>query len=126
MNNLFNLSQILSIKFDDVVKITAAVLIVAVILLRRQRKLLQKETEEDRQKLYQISVLKEIQDKIGYSLDLENMVEVIIGSLKNLFPYSTVASLIYQNDKLTFNVVVGENISSYFVMQVKKNDVCIA
>lgn len=71
------------------------------------------------QKVYQISVLKEIQDRISYSLDIEEIVDIIIGSLKHLFSYSTASSLILRNDKVIFKTYVEERVSPRFIQSVK-------
>ena len=71
------------------------------------------------QKIYQISVLKEIQDRISYSLDTEETVDIIIGSLRHLFSYSTASSLILKDDKIIFKTYVEERVSPRFIQSVK-------
>ena len=93
-------------------------------LFLRQQKIkveLQKREQTQKQRLYQISILKEIQDRIGYSLDIEKVIDVITGSLKNLFPYSTASSLLLKNDKLIFKIHLEQTVSSAFILQVKKS-----
>jgi signal transduction histidine kinase len=81
----------------------------------RDRELIQK------QRLYQISVLKEIQDRIGYSLDVEKIIDVITGSLKHLLPYSTASSFVIKPTKIVFKAYVEESVNSIFIAQVKKS-----
>jgi signal transduction histidine kinase len=95
-------------------------LLVLIIKQRQQTREIQVREALEKQRLYQISVLKQIQDKIGYSLDLEEIVDVITNSLKHLFPYSTVASLILKDDKLVLKVKIDEEISTNFLEQVRK------
>ncbi len=93
-------------------------------LLYKQRKLrieIEEREEIEKQRLYQISILKQIQDRIGYSLDIDKIIEVITGSLKHLFPYSTASSMIIKDDRVIFKSFVEENINSFFIIQVKKN-----
>lgn len=87
----------------------------------KSHKLLKEREQKQKQKLYQLQILKEIQDRIGYSLDIEKVIGVIAGSLKNLFPYSTASSLLIREDKLVFKTYVEESISHIFIEQVKKN-----
>ncbi len=87
---------------------------------RVRKTLLEKEISQ-KHRLYQISILKEIQDRIGYSLDIEKVIDVIIGSLKNLFPYSISSSLIIEGDHLLFKAYINESVSHNFVEQVKKS-----
>ncbi len=121
MNGFFNPANILLIKFDDVVKILITASVLWIIYEKRKIDAIRKQQEIDKQKLYQISVLKEIQDKISYSLDVEQIIDIITRSLKNLFPYSTASSIVVKEDKLIFKTYVEENVSSLFMGEVKKS-----
>lgn len=80
--------------------------------------------EKDRiqkHRIYEILILKEIQDRIGYSLDVEKVIDVITGSLKNLFPYSTTSSLIVKDDRLVFKTFIEEKVGNVYIEQVKKS-----
>ncbi|MEK7450856.1 MAG: ATP-binding protein [Patescibacteria group bacterium] len=87
----------------------------------KTRKLLLAQDALQKQKIYQISILKEIQDRIGYSLDVEKVIDVITGSLRNLFPYSTASSAVVKEDKLIFKIYVEETVSRSFIDDVKKS-----
>ncbi len=121
MNGFFNPSNIFLIKLDDLIKISAAALILWIIYEKRKRNVILKQEEIEKQKLYQISVLKEIQDKISYSLDIEEIIDIITRSLKNLFPYSTASSIVVKEDKLIFKTYAEESVNRFFVEQVKKS-----
>lgn len=98
--------------------------ILAVVFSAREekvRKLLKDREEAQKQRLYQISILREIQDRIGYSLDIEEIIDVITGSLRNLFPYSSTSSLVLKNDKVILKVHIEESVSSKFVSQVRQS-----
>ena len=75
----------------------------------------------EKQKIYELSILKQIQDKIGYSLDVEYIIEVIIGSLKHLFIYSTASSMVIRNNKINLKTHVEQNVGKDFLEQVKKS-----
>ena len=81
---------------------------------------MQKRESLEKQRLYQILVLKQLQDKIGYSLDIEEIVDVITGSLKHLFPYSTTASILLEESKLVLKINVEESVNANFLAQVRK------
>jgi signal transduction histidine kinase len=121
MNGFFNPSSFFQIKLDDIVKLAVYTVLLFFIYLKTKRKSTLKQQEVDKQKLYQISVLKEIQDKISYSLDIEEVIDIITRSLKNLFPYSTASSMVVKQDKIVFKTYVEENISHVFLEQVKKS-----
>jgi len=121
MNGFFNPSNIFLIKLDDILKILATGLILWIIYEKRKRNVISKQQEIEKQKLYQISVLKEIQDKISYSLDVEEIIDIITRSLKNLFPYSTASSIVVKEDKLIFKTYVEESVNRFFIEQVRKS-----
>lgn len=100
--------------------VMAVALVVLVIKQRQNNREIQQRENLEKQRLYQISVLKQIQDKIGYSLDIEEIVDVITGSLRHLFPYSTVASILLKDKKLVLNIKVEESVNSNFLVEIKK------
>ncbi|MBI1919439.1 GAF domain-containing sensor histidine kinase [Candidatus Microgenomates bacterium] len=85
----------------------------------KTKQLLEKREKELNRRLYETAILKEIADRIGYSLDVEKIVDIITGSLRNLFPYSTASSLMVTPEALTFKTYVEENVSNAFVNEVK-------
>lgn len=87
-----------------------------------KRELIDRERNQ-KQRLYEIAILKEIQERIGYELNVEKVIDVITGSLRNLFPYSTSSSLFVEKDKLVFKTYVEESVSHEFIDQVKKNSI---
>lgn len=98
--------------------------IIAVIFSLKEEKLKRDLKEKDRKyqhRLYEATILKEIQDRIGYSLDIEKVIEIITSSLDNMFPYSTASSLVLKDGKLIFNTNVREAVSKSFLIRVKIN-----
>lgn len=77
--------------------------------------------EELGQKVYEAEVLREIGDRIGYSLDATKIIEIISSSLGKLLPYSTVSYLIVgkNNQKTKFACQVAKPIGPNFVREVK-------
>lgn len=98
--------------------------VISLILLIRHRKAISKiaiAEAFEKQRLYEISILRQIQDKIGYSLDVEYIADVIIGSLKHLFPYSTASSMVIKNNKIIFKTHIEQAVGENFVKNVKTN-----
>ncbi|HEX7042223.1 MAG TPA: ATP-binding protein [Patescibacteria group bacterium] len=87
--------------------------------LLKKELLLRDETRKRR--VYQLSVLKSLQERIGYSLDIERIIDTLTGSLKNLFPYTTASSIVIHEDKYVFKIALEERVSNNFVNQVKKS-----
>src|SRR6185369_7073806 len=66
----------------------------------RERRFLRQEAGQSlelQQKVYQAQVLKEIGERIGYSLDTAKIVDIITSSLGNLLDYDTVAYMVLEN-----------------------------
>lgn len=97
------------------------VLLLLGIRYHRLKKEIQAQDEKNKHRLYEVAVLKEIQDRIGYSLDIAKVTEVITGSLKYLFPYSTASSIVITQDKLIFKTIVEESVNRVFIEKVKSN-----
>ncbi|RJQ36515.1 PAS domain-containing protein [Candidatus Microgenomates bacterium] len=95
---------------------------IAVIISVKEEKTRKKLLEEERkhkQRLYEILVLKEIQERIGYELDFEKIIDFITGSIRNFFPYSTASSLVIKENKLILKTFVEEEINHAFLEKIK-------
>ena len=80
-----------------------------------------KKEEELARRVYETAILKEIGDRIGYSLDAVKIIEIISGSLGKLLPYSTVSHMIFDkaNAKIIFICDVAESVSRNFIKDVR-------
>jgi len=91
---------------------------------RKDRKYLRSEADqalELQQKVYQAQVLKEISERIGYSLNTAKIVDIITSSLGNLLDYDTVAYMVLQDDgKVMFKCQVENSVNHEFIEQVKE------
>ncbi|HLA03984.1 MAG TPA: ATP-binding protein [Patescibacteria group bacterium] len=78
--------------------------------------------EEFRRKMYEAEVLKEIGDRIGYSLDAAKIVDIISGSLGKLLPHSTICHMLFdkKEDKVNFSCSVNEPVSPLFIKDVRE------
>ncbi len=90
----------------------------------RERNLLRGQVgqaHELQQQVYQIQVLKEIGERIGYSLDTNKIVEIITSSLGNLLEYDTVSYMVLQeaDGQLIFKCQVNNTVTHAFVEDVK-------
>lgn len=85
----------------------------------RTKRILKEKNKKSQLKTYEATILKEIQDHIGYSFDLEKIIDIIISSLENIISYSTASSLVLKNDKLIFKTKISEPVSTNFLTQVK-------
>lgn len=80
-----------------------------------------KREEELASKIYEVAVTRELDERIGYSLNADKIVEIISGSLGNLLPYSAVSHMIMDEDagNILFECHVNETVSRKFIGDVK-------
>ncbi|MDO8514918.1 MAG: ATP-binding protein [bacterium] len=70
--------------------------------------------------LYEVLVLREISNKIGYELNIEKILEIILGSLNKLIPYSVAAfMLLRENEKVLYRVNLNEKTGREFIGDFK-------
>jgi signal transduction histidine kinase len=90
----------------------------------RERKFLKQEAGqalELQQKVYQAQVLKEIGERIGYSLDTNKIVDIITSSLGSLLDYDTVSYMVLEEGgKVFFKCHVENSVSHDFIEQIKQ------
>ncbi|MDE2311881.1 MAG: GAF domain-containing protein [Patescibacteria group bacterium] len=102
----------------------AVVLIGYIYSSMRERKFLRQEASQSlelQQKVYQAQVLKEISERIGYSLDTAKIIDIITSSLGNLLSYDTVAYMLIEEDgRVMFKCHVENTVSHGFIEQVKE------
>ena len=87
---------------------------------RKMRGSLHHKEIEMQRRMYEVSILKELGERIGYSLNVQKIVDVITGSLRKLLPYSTVSyMLLTEEDRVIFHCVLEESVNRKFVDDVK-------
>ncbi|HYC79408.1 MAG TPA: ATP-binding protein [Candidatus Binatia bacterium] len=80
---------------------------------------MQKEAEMQR-RMYEVSILKELGDRIGYSLNVQKIVDVITGSLRRILPYSTVSYMLLGDEgRIIYHCVLEESVNKKFVDDVR-------
>jgi signal transduction histidine kinase len=87
---------------------------------RRLRNNLQGKEHEMQRRMYEVAILKELGDRIGYSLNVQKIVDVITSSLRKLLDYSTVSYLIIgEEGRVIFHCIVEESVNKQFIDAVK-------
>ena len=90
----------------------------------RERQVLRSKANQSlelQQKVYQAQVLKEINERIGYSLDTNKIVDIITSSLGNLLDYDTVSYMVLEDSgKVVFKCHVERTVNHIFIDQVKE------
>ncbi len=82
-----------------------------------------KVTSQDREitrKVFELSLLQEITNKIGYSLNIENIAETIALTVENLFDLSTVSYAIKEDGKIRIKTYTKEPVAAPYLSQLSK------
>lgn len=91
----------------------------------RERKFLRQEAGQSlalQQKIYQAEVLREISERIGYSLDTNKIVDIITSSLGNLLDYDAVSYMVLDQElagKVVFKCHVQNAVNHKFIEDIK-------
>lgn len=83
---------------------------------------LEERERELTRRMYEVSILKELGERIGYSLNTQKIADIITGSLKKLIDYSAVSYLLINPDqkKLIFSCQLEEAVNHSFIDSVKQ------
>lgn len=91
---------------------------------QRERKFLHQEASQSltlQQRVYEAQVLREINDRIGYSLDTTKIVDIITSSLGSLLDYDTVAYMLLEDKGAAiFKCHVERTVNREFIEKVKE------
>lgn len=77
-----------------------------------------RKTEEDR--IYKLSVIKEVQEKIAYCSDPEKIIDTIMASLRNFFSYSAAASMIAKDGQILLKIYIEEKVGQEYVTKIEE------
>jgi len=69
-------------------------------------------------RMYELAILKELGERIGYSLKVQNIVDIIVGSLHQFIEYSAVSYMLLEPEKIIFKVHLEKSVSRSFVDEV--------
>src|SRR3989344_2645245 len=88
---------------------------------RRMRDNLHGKEREMQRRMYEVSILKELGDRIGYSLNVQKIVDVITGSMRQLLDYSTVSYLLFgEENRVIFHCTLEQSVNKRFVEEVQQ------
>ena len=68
-----------------------------------------------KRKLYESNVLNELNERFGYSLDVERVIDVVSGSLNSLVSYSAVSYILLNGNRLVFKIILVEKVSNEYI-----------
>lgn len=90
-----------------------------VIQSRRGATLLRKKEKDVSRKMYELAILKELGDRIGYSLNVQEIIDVITDSLHQFIEYSAVSYMLLEPEKVIFKIHLESSVHRRFVDDVR-------
>lgn len=110
--------QIASVVLFSVVVVLAATFLSYRTVNKYSTSLKKRELEMQR-KVYELAILKELGERIGYSLNIQQIIDIITGSLHQFMSYSAASYMLIQPEKIMFKIHLEESVSRNFVEEVK-------
>lgn len=87
--------------------------------VRRIRRGVYEKDIEVKRRLYELAILKEISDRTGYSLNIQKILDVIVGSLNQFLEYSAVSYMLLEPSKVVFKVDLNRSVSTHFIKDIR-------
>lgn len=88
--------------------------------LKKREREIAKEREESSRRLYELAILKELGERAGYSLDVEEILQIITGSLKQFIDYTAVGFIVITPEKVKINTHLEQSVSNSFLNELKE------
>ena len=78
-----------------------------------------KNEEKMRRSMYELAILKELGDRTGYSLNIQNIIDIITGSLRQFIEYSVASYMLIEPEKIIFKADLEKSVSREFIDNIK-------
>ncbi len=85
----------------------------------KAKEVLAKREQDVSRRMYELAILKELGDRIGYSLDVQQIIDIIINSLHQFIDYSAVSYMLLGPEKLIFKMHLERSVHQRFVNDIK-------
>lgn len=90
-----------------------------VIKNQKAKQVLIKREQDVSRRMYELTILKELGDRIGYSLDVQQIVDVIVNSLHQFIDYSAVSYMLLGPEKVIFKMHLERSVHQRFVNDIR-------
>jgi two-component system, NtrC family, sensor histidine kinase KinB len=84
------------------------------------KKHLKEREDEVNHRVYELAILKELGDRIGYSLDVEQIIDIITGSLGQFIKYCVVSYMLLEPEKVVFKAHLEKSIHRKFIDDIRR------
>lgn len=85
----------------------------------RLKKDMKKNEEKMHRSMFELAILKELGERTGYSLNVQNIIDIITGSLKQFIDYSVTSYMFIEPEKIIFKVHLEKSVSREFINDIK-------
>jgi len=79
----------------------------------------QKREQDISRRMYELAILKELGDRVGYSLDVQQIVDIITSSLHQFIEYAAVSYMLLEPEKVMFKMHLERSVHRRFVVDVR-------
>lgn len=86
---------------------------------RRSKEELARREAEMGRRMYELAILKELGERIGYSLNVQQIVDVITGSLHQFIPYSVASYMLLETERIMFRAHLERSVHRAFIDDVR-------
>lgn len=86
---------------------------------RTAKIVLEKREKDVSRRMYELAILKELGDRIGYSLNVQQIIDIITNSLHQFIEYSAVSYMILEPEKVIFKMHLENSVHRRFVNDVR-------
>ncbi|MEK7155668.1 MAG: ATP-binding protein [Patescibacteria group bacterium] len=80
---------------------------------------IEKREQDIGRRMYELAILKEIGDRVGYSLDVQQIVDIITSSLHQFIEYAAVSYMLLEPEKVIFKMHLERSVHRRFVVDVR-------
>lgn len=87
----------------------------------RERKIFLQEGALQKDKVNKLTILTQIQNRTAYLEDMEKVIDVIMETVRKLFPYSTASSMVIKDKNIIFKTYVEEQISKEYIQKIRES-----
>src|SRR3989338_10004108 len=85
----------------------------------KARGVLVKREQDVSRRMYELAILKELGDRIGYSLDVQQIIDIIINSLHQFIDYSAVSYMLLEPERVIFKMHLESSVHRRFVNDIR-------
>lgn len=80
----------------------------------------QKREQDISRRMYELAILKELGDRVGYSLNVQQIIDIITNSLHQFIEYSVVSYMLLGPEKVVFKIHLERSVHRHFITDIRE------